>query len=150
MTTIWTGNFLKSCKQIWGGLIFSYDDKSPTSGHRYEHLYYPKHISKLYNYSPEGLQNSPVTIPIFISSPNLQALKIPYNTKHIYNIVINVWKNWQWIKHNMVDKLSNTCLLLVLYSESWLMVFLNPLSLGCSRVKLNCNQWPPTIKKIYI
>lgn len=56
----------------------------------YDHLYYPKHISQQLNHASKGITTSPVSIPIYISSSNHQPLKIHYDTRHIYNIVINV------------------------------------------------------------
>ena len=87
----WTGNSRNIvCELIF---ILSYNNESPSSGPSYDHLYYPKPLLQLSNHPPKGLYNSPVSIPIFVSSSNPLTLKMHYDTKHIYNIVINIWKN---------------------------------------------------------
>ena len=63
---------------------------NPSFRPRYDHLYYPKPISQQLNHSTQGLKNSPLSIPIYLSSSNPQPLKIRYDTRHIYNIVINI------------------------------------------------------------
>ena len=124
MVIIWagTGN-IKNLLKLKSNFEFSCESKSPkilieketpklqrsnpSFTPRYDHLYYPKHISQQLNYLTKGQKNFPVSIPIYLSSSNQHALKIHYDTMHIYNIVINIWKNWfvklwRMIKHMLV------------------------------------------------